>query len=179
VADSNDDLKNLEQRLDARLIRMESSIETLTGNVSSIAASVKGIGDAVSSQQNQISAIRDRGNTNWGQVFAGVSLVVTLGVLALTPLYAANSRVEATLTDHIKLDGHPTAMAKHEKYEPMFDSLWEADQQSIADRKRLLDLIHDIDTRVTAREANAFTSKDAQKLLERISRIEAGAGVSQ
>lgn len=95
---------------DTNDIKVFDRLSQLEKDVSGLNVNVGTIHDGLHSIKQQLNAMEKNKETKWGVIISGVGLFITIGVLALTPIYTNISRLDYQHERHADSSGHPGMM---------------------------------------------------------------------
>lgn len=124
--------ENYDKNLVSRVSGLERDVKNLVSSVDRIVESVENLSKQVSQ------------GTNWGVLGTWSAVIITIiggiGYLAVTPMATALLETRLDVKEHIKLEGHPTAMTRVEALEVLIDLKHELLLEKIKNLKEKVDV---------------------------------------
>ena len=153
ISELEHDVGSIKTDVAALSVQMESNSRVLSSLGAKIDALVTHIGQA--------------GRADWKTVISAVALAVTIGTLALAPMYRDLSRLDSEVKNHVALEGHDVALEKHRQITDrvgQIDTVLQREMRLIAQRI-------DSETSILERQMLELRAK-AGELAERVTKVE-------
>lgn len=148
--------KIIENTLEPRVARLETSLETVMREVREVASTLRGQAEHTDKQIQDLMVAVERASaprrTDWGTFIAGVALLIAIGAAVISPVKEQQAQTKADLINAVsRIDRNRDELSSHERLklhavgEARVDAL-ERESRMVADR--LLQAVDAVDKKL-------------------------------